>query len=274
MNPDEKTSKESSVDTTVNKPVTDEIKFSDGSNTTNVDVTPEQASKNFVVSTVPKVSQDEAREKNDIESDAYFDTYSGYIVIDGLKALKPLIESDRKTLKLFNEKIKLLEMPYHIQFEKKITHRRMTYTYFGRYIYEDRREGVFTSAELEAKYNKSAIMRGRHHCLACKKTMLDKSKESHLLTDSHKVNAKKMADESNVKRVYLQRYDPHVWRKLIGEKNFSQIGVMPNLGVTNLQLQRIESGEIKTNTIILSKASFLVLNNKKIFKDYASYKLG
>lgn len=274
MSPDEKTSNESSVDTTANNPSDGGIKFSNGSDAVDININNESASKNFVVSTVQKVSPEELREQNDIEADAYFDTYSGYIIIDGLKALKPLIEAGRKIVKEFNEKIKSLELPYYIQFEKKIVHRRVSYTYFGRYIYEDKREGAFTSAELEAKYNKSAVMRGRHRCLPCKKTMLDKSKEAHLLTESHKSNAKKHATDNNIKRVYVQRYDPHIWREMIGEKMFSRIGVMPKLEVSNLQLQRVESADVKTDTIILSDTSFLTLNRIKLFKGYASYKLG
>ena len=209
-----------------------------------------------------------------LHNDGFFPNTESYIVIGGWEAVNKLLLKDAETVKEYNIKLSEHGIDFAIRHKHEIKIRNVTYLYSGMYIFE-----TVSETQMPEKPDfiapRGPDIEGSTYCEICYKWVNDKQLGRHETSRIHKENIEKRNQKPKkiTKIKYLKRFDPHEWRKLLGNENFKAVGIPPRLELPILKFRRIEHAQQVTNTIIIPYSMFMVSGMQRIFNGYPVFKL-
>lgn len=210
----------------------------------------------------------------DLTHDSFFPNTESFIVIQGWRALEPVIKEDSIKVQKYNDLLKEKNINYHIRHKHLIQIRRTVYLYTGMYIYQ--KEVVITPPEKpQFIAPKGEQPEDSTYCNGCYKWVKDNQLSRHNKAKSHKEAMALLvaSPKKETKLQYLQRFNPYEWRAMLGETTFKEVGTPPKLDLPSVKYRRIMINGEETDTIILPGSVWLISDVQKIFMGYPVFRL-
>lgn len=219
----------------------------------------------------------ELKERTVIENDTYFPKSEAYLIIDGMKALEPAMEHDKNEIDNYNDSLLEDNVVFQIRYNHQMKIRGVVYHYFGAYIYK--RDVQITQIDAGFLPPKLQEVDGKFPCQPCNRYLDLKHKDIHIKSKGHKEREKLYENlskppKSETKMIYLQKYDPYVWRELLGETQFRQFGQPPKLKLpTNIRYMHVETDGEKTSHLIVPSQVWIMAEIQTLFKGKSIFRL-